>query len=197
MFNISILLIPLWGKQSWQRSYSKINTGLTAIWSTALKILKWQIPPTAWALSPSKHSSSRLQQSVSSTAEQRSQTKLGRLDQTNDGVCGAVACLFKQWGDWLCTLLFMAAFIWGRNRLCEGQEAQSSAGSRVCEPVKAVFHHTPPWMARSCAQGYDYPPWLTCPHWNIIPMRAAINHFYCYGNIYCDCLPFYWKKSLS
>lgn len=146
MFNISILLILPWGEAVLARSCSKINTRLTAIWSTALKILKWQIPPTAWALSPNKHSSSRLQQSVrqaSPTADQRPQTKLGRLDQTNDPVCGKVARLFKQRGDWLCTLLFIAAFIWGRidfvkaRRLSHPRE-QSLWGSQGCVAPRSM-----------------------------------------------------------
>lgn len=65
------------GKAVLARPRSKINTRLTAIWSTALNILRWQMPPTAWPRSPNKHSSSsRLQQSVRPTADQRPQTKL-------------------------------------------------------------------------------------------------------------------------
>lgn len=52
------------GKHFLARLCSKINTRLTAIWCTALEILRWQIPPTAWAPSPSKQSRRRLQQSV-------------------------------------------------------------------------------------------------------------------------------------
>lgn len=79
------------GKHFLARLCSKINTRLTAIWCTALEILRWQIPPTAWAPSPSKQSRRRLQQSVRArpgpTSDQRPQTKLGRLDQTNDHAC--------------------------------------------------------------------------------------------------------------
>lgn len=46
-----------------------------------------------------------------SQAGRQPQTKRGRLDQTNAPVCGKVARLFKQRGDWLCVLLFIAAFI--------------------------------------------------------------------------------------
>lgn len=79
------------GKHFLARLCSKINTRLTAIWCTALEILRWQIPPTAWAPSPSKQSRRRLQQSVRAwpgpTSDQRPQTKPGRLDQTNDHAC--------------------------------------------------------------------------------------------------------------
>lgn len=86
------------------------------------------------------HGSGRLQQSVRQAgpaADQRPQTKLGRLDQTNDPACGKVARLFKQRGDCLCTLLFIAAFIWGRidfakaRRLSHPRE-QSLWGSQGC-----------------------------------------------------------------
>lgn len=82
------------------RSRSKINTRLTAIWSTALKILKWQIPPRAWALSPpanivaagsSNQSGRQAGRPAGPAADHRPQTKLGRLDQTNDPVCGKVS----------------------------------------------------------------------------------------------------------
>lgn len=75
---------------------------------------------------------SGLQQTVrqyNRTADWRAWTELGKLEQTNCHMCGKVARLFKQRGDWLCSPLFIEAFIWGRNRLCEGQGAQSSTGA--------------------------------------------------------------------
>lgn len=145
MFNISILLIPPSGKAVLARSCSKINTRLTAIWSTALQnpqmantthslgfisqqTLQQQAPTISQAGHPGPNS----------IPDQRPQTKLGRLDQTNDPVCGKVARLFKQRGDWLCTLLFIATFIWGRidfvkaRRLSHARGAEFVRQSRLC-----------------------------------------------------------------
>lgn len=108
-----------------------------------------------------------------SQSGRRPQTKRGRLDQTNAPACGKVARLFKQRGDWLCVLLFIAAFIWGRNRLSEGREAQSSKGTGFVRQSRlSTPHGKGLW-----AQGYYYPPSSTCPLWIIISTSATINHF--------------------
>ena len=51
-------------------SRSKINTGLTAIWSTAAKIPKWKIPPRRWVLPPCEHGGVRAAGQASRPAQQ-------------------------------------------------------------------------------------------------------------------------------
>lgn len=152
------------------------------------------MPPTACALFPNKHTSGRIQQSVRqprSNSKPTAQDQTRRFDQTNDPVCRMVALLFKQRADWLCTLLFIAVFKWERNRLCEGQKAQGLWASQGWVAPRFTMNGQ-----EVCTRCY-YPALLTCPLWIMIPMRAAINHFYCNGNIHCDCLPFFWQMSLS
>lgn len=114
------------------------------------------------------------------TADQRPQTKLVRLYQTNNTMCGTVALFFKQRGDWLCTLIYSCVY------LREEDLVKARRLSQPREQCCAMFHDE--WTV--CTQ-------YCCPPWIIISMRAAINHFYCDGNIYCASLPFVWQMPLS
>lgn len=91
MFNISILLIPPWGEALFGKIVLQDQHEVDGHLVYSAGNLRWQIPPTAWAPSPSKQSRRRLQQSVRArpgpTSDQRPQTKPGRLDQTNDHAC--------------------------------------------------------------------------------------------------------------
>ena len=158
MFNISILLIPPWGEAVFgkivlQDQHEVDGHLVYSAGNPQMANTTHSLGSVSQQTEPQK----RLQQSVrpgparpgparpSLTSDQRPQTKPGRLDQTNDPVCvGRWHVSLNREVTGLCTLLFIAAFIWGRidfvkaRRLSHPRE-QSLWGSQGCVAPHATL----------------------------------------------------------
>lgn len=153
MFNISILLIPPWGKRFWQDRAPRSTRGWQPSGLQHWKSSNGKYHPQPGLCLPANTAAAGSNNQSGGPAQQQTsghRTKLGRLDQTNDPVCGKVARLFKQRGDSFCSLLFIAAFIWGgRIDFVKARRLSHPRGWRGAEFVR---------QSRLC--GTELPQWM-------------------------------------